>query len=388
VESGGGIMKILVEGSPIFRTRSGVGQYLYRLFNKLMDQDPGNTYTYYGLLFVGKHFIPPYKHKNARYHLVRFFPQKIYNILIRRFQVPPIDLLTGQKPDLVMFTNYVHPPLVYNEKSIVFVYDLSHISYEEMSDTKNAQLLRKKVPHAVNRANAVITISEYSKNDIVREYGVDPQKIHIVHPALYHHEYYPRPELQQKAVAKKFGIKGKYILFTGTIEPRKNIERLLDAYAALPQTIRDEYTLVLAGGKGWKDQGIRTKLENLQQKGEKIIVTGYVNDADLPPLYSGASLFVFPTLFEGWGMPVVEAMACGTPVVTTNNSSMPEAAGDAAIMVDAHDVKALTDEIEHVLNDKKLAESMVKKGIKHAAQFSWEQSAKDLKKVIDQVLAK
>lgn len=350
-----------------------------------MVEDDKSTYIFYGLLFAGKKFDPPFSRPNARYRLVRFLPQKVYNILIRRLQVPPVDILTGYKPDLAIFTNYVHPPLAFNEKSLTFVYDLSYITHGEMADTKNAQLLRKRVPYALRRSSAIITISENSKKDIIEHYGTSSDKIHIVHPALDHNEYYPRSLADQKNVAKKFGIIGKYLLFTGTIEPRKNIIGILEAYRMLPRAVRNQYTLVLAGGKGWNDQDIYNKLEEL--KDEKIIVTGYVDDEDMPSLYSGASVFVFPTFYEGWGMPVVEAMACGTPVISSDNSSMPEAGGDAALYIIAEDTRAITRQIERVLSDKKLTETMIKKGIAHAAKFSWQKSAQDLKKIIDQVLA-
>lgn len=378
--------RILIEGSPIFRNRSGVGQYVYRLLDSLFELDKQRRYHIFGFIFAGKRFTDPYKgkHKNVSYRLIRYVPSKVFNVFSRRVFVPPVDVLTFTKPDLVIFTNFVRMPLPSGAKSISFIYDLSFMLHGEHAGKKNRQIMMREAPKSAAKSDAIVTISQNSKNEIVEHYGINPDKIHIVHPALYHAEYYPRSVREQTAVAKKYKIPGKYILFTGTIEPRKNIIGVLEAYAALPQNVRDEYTLVLAGGRGWNDQGIYKRLKELAQ--EKIIVTGYVADEDLPALYSGASVFVFPTLYEGWGMPVVEAMACGTPVITSNNSSMPEAGGDAAVFIDAKDTKELTQQIQHVLSNQKLAATMVKKGIAHAKQFSWEQSAKDLKKVIDQTL--
>lgn len=381
-------LKILIEGSPMFRSRSGVGQYVYRLFDALFALDKTQHYTIYGFMFMGKKLFDPYQGRayNISYRLVRWFPSKVLNVFSRRLFVPPIDLMTTSKPDLFVFTNFIRPPLPLGSKSISFIYDLSFIYHGEHSDKKNRQIMTREAPKSARKSDAVVTISENSKNEIIKYCKIDPAKVHIVHPALDHKEYYPRTSVEQATVAKKFEIKGEYILFTGTIEPRKNIIGVLNSYAELPQKIRDKYTLVLAGGKGWNDQEIYKRLNEL--KPEKIIMTGYVADEDMPALYSGASLFVFPTLYEGWGMPVVEAMACGAPVITSNNSSMPEAGGDAAIFVDAQDTQNLTKQIERVLSDKKLAGDMVKKGIAHASKFSWEKSAKNLKKVIDQVLAK
>jgi glycosyltransferase involved in cell wall biosynthesis len=339
-------------------------------------------------MFAGKRFADPYsgRHKNLSYRLVRYLPSKVLNVFSRRVFVPPIDLLTFTKSDLVIFTNFVRTPLPLGAKSISFIYDLSFMLYGEHAGKKNRQIMLREAPKSARNSDSIITISQNSKDEIIKHYKIDPSKISIVYPALYHDEYYPRSLKEKMAVAKKLNIPGKYILFTGTIEPRKNIIGVIDSYMALPKKIRNNYALVLAGGKGWNDQDICKRLKEL--KDEKIIVTGYVTDKDMPALYSGASVFVFPTFYEGWGMPVVEAMACGVPVITSNNSSMPEAGGNAALFVEAKDTKDIAKKIEQVLSDEKLAKDMTKKGIAHAGKFSWQKSAKDLKKVIDQVLAK
>ena len=210
---------------------------------------------------------------------------------------------------------------------------------------------------------------------------MNPAKIEIVNPAINHAVHRPASKQSIDRVKTKYGIKGQYILYTGTLEPRKNIVGILEGYSALPKNILSSYTLVLAGGKGWLDEEIEEKLTELKEL--NIIRTGYVADEDLPALYSGATVFVYPSFYEGFGMPPLEAMACGTPVITSNNSSLPEVVGEAGIMIDAKDTKTLTESIEKVISNTKLQNEMIKKGIKQAKKFSGEESAKKLHGLID-----
>lgn len=374
---------ILIEGGPLFIQRSGVGQYLYKLLEGLFELDEKNSYYIYGFLFIGKKLKQPFvsQWKNVHYRMVRYLPSKVYNVFSRRVFVPPADIMTAKNPDIAIFGNYVRSPLPLGAKSISFVYDLSYESHRDKADKKNSQLLTKRVPITINKSDVIVTISQNSKKEITERYGIGESKVAVINPALDHRQYYPRTKNEQAQVAKKYGIKGRYVLYVGTIEPRKNIVGLLNAYAALPERLRSKYSLVLAGGKGWKNEDIYKRIQELSHL--NIILTGYAPDEDLPALHSGASLFVFPSFYEGWGMPPLEAMACGTPVITSNNSSLPEVVGDAGIMVDAHNTVELRRQIEKVLTDKKLAASLAKKGLKQAAEFSWDKSAKQLHEVIE-----
>ena len=374
---------ILVEGTPAFHSRTGVGQYVFNLCNELFKQDKENKYIIYGYLFLGKKFTSPFKNlpSNVRFKLIRYLPSKIVNIVSRRLSPLPVDLLTATSPDIILFTNFVRGPIVTNTKTITIIYDLSFILFNEFSNSKNSELLLKQVPKSISKSDKIITISQNSKQEIINQYKVNPAKIEIVNPAINHAVHRPASKQSIDRVKTKYGIKGQYILYTGTLEPRKNIVGILEGYSALPKNILSSYTLVLAGGKGWLDEEIEEKLTELKEL--NIIRTGYVADEDLPALYSGATVFVYPSFYEGFGMPPLEAMACGTPVITSNNSSLPEVVGEAGIMIDAKDTGALTKSIEKVIGSKKLQNEMVKKGIKQAIKFSWEESAKKLHGLID-----
>jgi glycosyltransferase involved in cell wall biosynthesis len=307
----------------------------------------------------------------------------MYSVFARKVFVPPADLLTGLKVDLALYGHFVRSPLMFGGKSITVIYDLSYIHFQQFSNMKTTRFYTKEVPRTIKRSDHIVTISENAKNEIVDYYKIDPAMITIISPAVNADLYKPRSKSEIFKIKKQFNIRGKYILFTGTLEPRKNIVTILNSYEKLPKKITDEFSLVLAGGKGWLDGSIKERLCEL--KDMNIITTGYVADEDLPALYSGASLFVYPSHYEGFGMPPLEAMACGVPVITSNNSSLPEVVGGAGILIDADDVKALTIQTTRVLEDSKMSAQMRSAGLQRAKLFSWEKSAMKLHHLIEKV---
>jgi len=244
--------------------------------------------------------------------------------------------------------------------------------------------MEKFVPLSIKKASNIVTISEFSKSEICGYYGVPAERISVVNPAIDHNIFFPRDKTNSEKVKNKYGIKTNYILSVCTIEPRKNLTGTLDAYKKLPDEIKNKYSLVLVGGKGWLDEELNEKIEALSSK-YSVIKTGYVPDEELPSLYSGASVFVFPSFYEGFGMPPLEAMACGVPVITSNNSSLPEVVGDAGIMIEAKDTVKLAKQIEKVLTDNKFAEGLRVKGLLRAKKFSWHKSARNLLEVMKEV---
>lgn len=377
--------KVLIEGTPIFRSRRGVGQYVYHVLDELFKIDHTNKYSIYGYLFVGKKVVKPFKHlpKNVTYRLIRYVPSKVINVVSRKITPPPVDLLTFTKPDIILFTNFVRSKPVSGAKTVTIIYDMSFADFGQFSNKKNNELLIKQVPKTVAKSEKIITISENAKKEIIQHYKVDAKKIEIISPAVDTETFKPQSKPDVAKIKKKYKITKDYILYTGTLEPRKNIVGILDGYANLSDELKSKYALVLAGGKGWNDEGIEKRLNQL--KDLNIIRTGYVDDADLPALFTGASLFVYPSFYEGFGMPPLEAMCCGVPVITANNSSLPEVVGNAAILIDAKDTNALTYSIEKVLLDKKLQQTMIQKGFKRAKVYSWKKSAQKLHKIIEEM---
>lgn len=378
-------MRVFVEGTPLFRQRTGVGQYTKSLLEALFRLDKTNQYTIFSFAFLGRgaNHEPIPASPRVGYRFIRYVPQKVFNGIVRKIASPPIDVMLGSRPDLFVFPNFVRYPLPLGSRAIAVIYDLSFVLHGEHTARRNRQFLTRYVPGTIEKCEHIITISENSKNEIVQYYGTDPDRISIVSPAIDHSVFYPRPETETEAVTGKYRITKPYILYAGTLEPRKNIKSILDAYTKLPPEVRSSFSMVLAGGKGWLDRDIQAQLDSLRHL--DIITTGYVPDEDLPALYSGASVFVYPSLYEGFGMPPLEAMACNTPVIVADNSSLPEVVGDAGILIDAHDTDSLVQHLEKVLGDPALADDLRRRGLERAKAFTWEESARRLLAVINKV---
>lgn len=236
------------------------------------------------------------------------------------------------------------------------------------------------------RSDAVIAISEATKNDLIKLFGIDSEKITVIYPgmdhSLFNRENAGDPS-RQNQVLRRYGIEGKYLLYVGDSEWRKNLRRVLEALVKLDSDIR----LVLVGKRARGDAVLHGWIRELGLEG-RVMTPGFVPDEDLPPLYGAAEAFLFPSLYEGFGLPVIEAMACGCPVITSNVSSMPEIAGDAALLVDPTDVKQIAEAIKKVLNGNGVKSALSEAGVRRADFFSWEKSAKETVALIRSVAGK
>lgn len=243
---------------------------------------------------------------------------------------------------------------------------------------------RFMLPYALRRADAVFTISERSRQDIKQYLAVPNAKLHIITYGIQS-SFKPVTDADvRRSTLSRYGIKQPYLLYVGGINARKNIARLFEAFARVHEC-HPELTLVIGGQKQWQTDEIYTTFRYLNLDNE-VHFTGYVEHSDLPALYSAAEAFVFPSLYEGFGLPPLEAMACGTPVVTSNISSLPEVVGDAALTVDPYDVGALARAIERTLTDEALRKDLRRRGPARSAQFTWEQTARKTTEVYERLL--
>jgi glycosyltransferase involved in cell wall biosynthesis len=324
-----------------------------------------------------------------RFHFKNFyysrfiFPVRVSNMLkIKGWQLP-IDLIYGKK--IYVFPNYTSWPTLFS-KSIVFIYDISFISHREFVEPGNQIFLEEQVQKSVKRASKIITISTNSRREIIDHFGVSADDVVICYPRIDTRVFYRRSQNEVAKVKAKYGIFDKYILFVGNLEPRKNLKGLLLAYEKLPKKVKQEYSLLLVGASGWLNDEIHEVIIRMRINGDRVIQpTKYVGDSDLPALYSGASVFAYVSLYEGFGIPPVEAMACGTPVVCSNNSSLPEAVGNAARLVDAKSVNQIKDGMLEVLEDKKLQKKMISNGYKQVEKYSKNDSAEIFLNVIESI---
>ena len=342
--------------------RSGVSQYTARLLKALIEQGGGWRYR----LLSSRELcgvIP----EGALYSATMRFPNKtiwmqvLLPLILSRLRLP-----------LCHFTNFLAPlkaPCPY----LVTIHDMSLFIHGEMHTRKSLWSVRSLLPLVARRADAIIAVSESARRDILSVLRVPAQKVRVIHEAAgEEYRVLDRPgELHR--VSATYGLQDPFILSVGTIEPRKNLQRLLLAYARLKQAGQKE-TLLLVGQLGWKYQGVLREIERLGLQ-DRVRILGYVPDADLPAIYNLARALAFPSLYEGFGLPILEAMACGTPVLTSNCSSMPEVAGEAAVLVDPCSQESLTEGLHRILQDASFREQLRAAGFKRAAQFSWSRAA-------------
>lgn len=279
----------------------------------------------------------------------------------------------------VFFTPSHYAPRFSPVPTVISIMDLSYIHFPHLFAKNDLYQLKNWTAYSARAATKIITISQASKNDILKVYKKKPQDVYVTHLGIKSdtmHESLTKTDLE-----KKFGISGKYILFVGTLQPRKNIARLIEAMSMLDDKA---VQLVVVGKKGWLYEDILAAPEKFGMS-DRVRFLDFVTDEDLPSLYKHAEVFVLPSLYEGFGLPVLEAMKQGCPVITSNISSLPEAGGDAAVYVDPENTADIAEKITMVLQDDKLRDSMRKKGFDHIKKFSWEKTAQETLKVLEEV---
>jgi glycosyltransferase involved in cell wall biosynthesis len=269
--------------------------------------------------------------------------------------------------------NFYLPPFA--GPAIATIHDLSIFRYPQFHPAERVSFMQREIEVALTRANFLITDSEFIRQEIIGSFGWPEEKVRAV-PLGVADKYRPRGPEEAAGVLKKFGLDfGGYALCVATIEPRKNIEILLSAYEALPQAQRNSYPLVLVGGSGWRSENIHRRIEQGQREGW-LRYLGYVSEEDLPILFSAARGFVYPSLYEGFGLPVLEAMASGLPVLISNRSSLPEVASGAALISEPEDVQAITENIRVLLEDDQWRSEASRRSLEVAEQYSWEKTAR------------
>jgi len=257
---------------------------------------------------------------------------------------------------------------------VVTVHDVSFRRFPHFFSWRDRILFATLFHWSLRRASAVITVSDAARRDILHFYPFLTNKVFITYEAA-DESFTPQCDGEVlEAVCRRYNINRPFVLAVSNLQPRKNLTRLIEAYRLLGQVVEQPPTLVLVGKAGYRSSAFITQVKDLLANG-RLVMTGYVPASHVSALYSTASLFVYPSLYEGFGLPVLEAMACGTPVITSNVSSLPEVAGDAAILVNPTDVGAIARAIQAVLSNETLARDLSQRGLKRAQMFSWEQTA-------------
>ena len=345
-------MKIAFDGTVLHGPKSGVGYYCEELLTALLAADHEDQFYVFSHLPVTARF--PSANGNLKFTDSVHFP--IRAVYLHAF-LPGI--LGKIQPDIRHYTNFL-APFSEDKPYVVTVHDMGLEVLRDAHPLAKRLYTRRLIPHTARKARLIITNSEYSKWQIVRFLGIPEDRIRVT-PLAASPAFKPVPS--QPA--------NPYFLYVGNLEPRKNLERLIEAFARMPG---NDYHLVIAGNRWYHGDAAEAKARALGLDG-RVKFLGYVPRAELPGLFSGATAFVYPSLLEGFGLPILEAMACGTPVITSNNSSMKEIANDAAVLIDPRDLRGMTEALVRVGEDQSLRQDLSKRGSVRAAEFSWTRTA-------------
>lgn len=369
---------IAIDYTPAYEQGGGIGRYARELVAALSAQPP--TYTF--RLFVSG--ARPDSHApfpGFEWKSTRISPAWLARIWQRARLPLPVEVFTG-KVDLYHATDFVLPPTLPRTRTLLTVHDLSFVRVPEAASPRLKAYLDAVVPRSVRRADHVLADSQATKDDLIALYNVPPEKITVLHSGV--DARFQRVN-EPNFVREKYKIgSAPYVLSVGTVQPRKNYRRLIEALAMLRQRGCDLH-LVVAGGRGWLENPIYETIRTTHMQ-DYVHFIGFADEADLPALYSAAACFAFPSLYEGFGLPVLEAMSCGTPVVTSGVSSLPEVAGDAALIVDPTRVDAIADAVQRVIEDTHLRDNLIRRGYERARLLSWERSAQQLLQIYAHLL--
>ncbi len=374
-------MRVGVDYTSAVRQRAGIGRYTRELVAALLSL--GDTHQYAIFAAVGGLKSRDWRSGIERARVqVRALPvtDEWLARLWHRLRLPiPVELLTGPL-DVFYSPDFTLPPTRRGTKTILTVHDLSFVHYPRAFVPSLRRYLEKAVPRSVDRADLVLADSARTRSDLISIFGVSPEVVEVIYPGVGP-RFGPEPGAgEQERLRERYGILDKpYILSVGTLQPRKNYLYLIEGFTRLPASIGAGMQLLIAGGRGW----LCDEVVAAADRHDNIRILGFVGDDDLPALYRGASLFAFPSLYEGFGLPVLEAMACGAPVVCSGTSSLPEVCGDAALLVDPLIPGDMTEAMIRLLEETELRDQIVSRGLARAATFTWERSARRLLDLIE-----
>jgi glycosyltransferase involved in cell wall biosynthesis len=362
--------------------QAGIGRYVRELAGALIDSAPPDSLPI-RLFAAGGQGQPAPDIPHTRWH-PSVFSERGHARLWQRLNLPlPVEVWTGRL-DVFHATDFTLPSTLPDTRTVLTIHDLSFERFPQDTMPGMLEYLRRVVPRSAQRADHIIAVSEATRRDLIELYHLPPEKITAIGHGVSG-EWSPASGAEIGRIRQKYGISpdADYILTVGTLQPRKNHLRLVQAFARL----KGEARLVISGGEGWRYEGVREEMDRLKIGG-RVIFTGRVEDSELRALYSGAAVMAYPALYEGFGLPVLEAMACGAPVLASNTSSLPEVLGSAGLLVDPLEVEALTAGIDRLLGDESLRRGLRSKGLARAAEFTWERAARATWEVYQKVESK
>ena len=360
-------MKVCLDIQSAIAQRAGVGRYTRLLVQHLglACGDDSLLLFYFDFRRQGV----PFEAANTVPNPVRWCPGQLAQAAWKTLGWPPFSFFSGPA-DLYHFPNFIIPPLN-RGRTVVSIHDMSFFRFPQFTEEKNRAWLSPRIRDTASRADAILTISDFSAAEIHELLKVDRARIFTTYPGIGEEFSAPASENVEATLAS-LGIERPYLLTVGTLEPRKNIPFLVEVFEKLSDF---DGVLVIAGMPGWKYEPILERIRASSRSAD-IRYVRYVSDAQLPALYAGASLFVFPSFYEGFGFPPLEAMACGTPVLSSAGGSLPEALGDGAVVLDSFNPDRWVASARRLLSDSEYRRRQIEQGRRQAAKYTWTETAK------------
>lgn len=373
-------MRVVFDVSNMRRQRAGIGRLSIVLLRALLSSDRQREYILHGWSRdLDRELIQSFVQPNVRLS-ISGLPAAVKRLYWNLLRHPSLDKLIGSF-DIFHSAEPLLPPVGHHHSIITF-HDVTYKKFPEFFDEWTAKKWDLLYRRSLLEADAVLVPSENTKNDILEMLTLPPEKIHIVRPPVNPVFTSDATDGAKAEIRRKYGLSDQFVLFVGTLEPRKNVILLVKAFELFLKATRQPLFLVLVGKPGWKYSDIMTTINNSDAR-EKIKLLDYISDADLSLLYQAALMFIFPSLYEGHGFPVIEAMASGTPVITSNNSSLREIGKDVAMLVDPKDVESMSEAMKVLNGDDNVRSEMARKGRERASYFSAENAAKVILNLYD-----
>lgn len=367
--------KILVDSISLLSPLTGIGRYTYEVSKQLEEDNSLLIEYFYG--YYSKKLIKPSSSKEIKGLKSFILKNPMIKKMVRKILLSYVHLFS-KSYELYWQPNFIPNSGIKAKKIVTTVHDFSFILYRDFHPKERIEYIEKYFFNNLDRSDMIITGSEYTKREILKYTKFKEDKIVVIYHGIDHNLF----KVYQK-IELGFELPSKFILSVGSIEPRKNLLRLLKAYQGLPLEIKDEYKLLLVGFSGWENSEIISLIKELE---EYVQYLGFISDEELAQVYNLATLFVYPSLYEGFGLPVLEAMACGTAVVSSGLSSLPEVGGDAPLYCDPYSITDIQEKIVSTLADSSKRDIMVEKGLAQAQKFSWQKSAQEHKRLFTLML--